>query len=122
MLNIQINGEKVIIFEQTKLTDLHAADAYAMLIGDTVSLRIGNSQTDPYFNDINAIEAKNNLYVAGVIVTDTLGNMEVLTNNIIFDKLIWDKDAWEYSGVFLENANFDELNSKAGIKVFFGEH
>jgi len=122
MLNIQINGEKVIIFEQTKLTDLHAADAYPISIGTTVGLRISRDQADPYFSDIDEIEAKNNLYVAGIIATDTNGNMEVLTSNIIFDKLVWDKDAWEYAGVFLENANFDELNSKAGIKVFFGEH
>lgn len=124
MLNIQINGEKVIIFEQTNLNNLHGADAYAMDLGNgCVSIRIPKDQSDGYFTDLfMECEDITNLYIAGIVTADKVGNIETVTNNIVFDKLTWDNDAWEYVGIIVENANFEELNSKAGIKVFFGEH
>ena len=116
MINININGEKVVITERTKLADLYTADAYAQERNGKVEIVVPKTQV---YYDVEDI-ANKNLYVAGIVTADANGNMETVTNNVVFNGLVWDEELWDYTGIYLEDASIEELNAKAGIKVFFG--
>lgn len=116
MINININGETVVITERTAIADLLAVDAYALERNGKVEIIVAKDQV---YCDMEEI-AKLNLYVAGIITADKNGNMETVAENIYFNGLEWDSELWDYKGIYLDNANYEELNAKAGIKVYFG--
>lgn len=113
MINININGEKVIITEKTALKDLIAVDCYPVLDVDNNKIML----PIPELPDKDL--AKCHLYVAGIVTADKLGNMEVMTDKITFKELTWDGDWDAWLGVYVDG-DFDEYDKKAGIKIFFG--
>lgn len=116
MINININGETVVITERTAIADLLAVDAYALERNGKVEIIVAKDQV---YCDIEEI-VKQNLYVAGIVTADSNGNMETVTDDVRFIGLEWDSELWDYKGIYLDNANYEELNAKAGIKVYFG--
>ncbi|MBQ6264888.1 MAG: hypothetical protein IJK60_05505 [Clostridia bacterium] len=113
MINININGEKVIITERAKLADFIAVDAYPVEQDGKVALHIPQDLNLP--NDID----KMSLYVAGVLIADTKGLIDTVTESVTFNGLQWSDEWGDYLGVAVDGefANFDNA---AGIKIFFG--
>ena len=73
MINITINGEKVIITAHNKLSDMLSFDAYNIMRDEKLALVIPNERFDPHYKDLD----KKKLYLSGIIVTDKAGNIEV---------------------------------------------
>lgn len=112
MLNITINGETVVIKEQAKLTELIAVDGYVANIDGKVAVMIPKELDTPKLDSMD-------LYVAGIVTADTLGNMETVTDKIECGKITYDGEWEAYTGIKIDG-DFDSYNAKAGIKVFFG--
>ena len=114
MINIEINGDKVVITEHSKFTDLSACDAYFNEENGRIAVVVCRPSVE--FDDMD----KSCLYVAGIIVCSQHGDIEAVTDKIVYEGLVWDNSLYDYRGVYIENGNFEELNSKTGVKVFFG--
>lgn len=113
MINININGEKVIITERAKLTDLVAVDAYPVEQDGKVALHIPQDGNVP--ENIDDMS----LYVAGVLIADTKGFIEAVTEPVTYNGLQWDDEWQDYLGVAVDG-EFEKFDNAAGIKVFFG--
>ena len=118
MINIAINGEKVIITAHNKLSDMLSFDAYNIMHDGKLALVIPNERFDPRYKDLD----KKKLYLVGIIVTDKAGNIEVVEDEIIFNnELAFNAELDGYLGVYIENGDFDYYDHRAGIKIFFEE-
>ena len=113
MINISINGETVIIREETAIKDLIPLDAYPLEIDGRVALAIPKELDTP--KDIE----KMNLYVAGVLTSDKQGYIETVEDPIVFEGLTWKEDWQDYFGVYVEG-DFSKYDAAAGIKIYFG--
>lgn len=113
MINININGEKVIITERTKLTDLIAVDAYPVEQDGKVALHIPQDGNVPENID------KMSLYVAGVLIVDETGFIESVTEPVTFNSLQRSDEWQDYLGVVVDG-EFSKFDNADGIKIFFG--
>ena len=113
MINININGEKVIITERAKLTDLITVDAYPVEQDGKVALHIPRDGNVP--ENIDDMS----LYVAGVLIADTKGFIETITEPVTFNGLQWNDEWQDYLGVAVDG-EFSKFDNAAGIKIFFG--
>lgn len=113
MINITINGEKVVITERAKLTDLITVDAYPVERDSKVELHIPQDGNVPENID------KMSLYVAGVLIADTKGYIETVTEPVTYNGLQWSDEWQDYLGVVVDG-EFEKFDNAAGIKIFFG--